>query len=497
MALRILTEQEKQLAQTSGISESSLQEELSRFPSLNVDAAIGNILTRPKETIEQVPGVGTITRIPRTLTEPLAPKPENTAGLLARQGITSAPPLPSVETQNLTSGVRQFYRIGKDIFEAGTGRHIGPTEWNRDWTGRAQEVAAPAEKVQLTAGEKNDVPVFGGNLLRKDADYGAQLLDIYKAYSAKSEELEKKIAEGYQPSEEEKSIRAQFQAAKESLQKFDLDALKRIEGLSGQGRGITLSTLAKMQDKERRLSALDRLGLAQELQTYAERLGLAQEERKSGQEFNRALLESSAKRLDLALGISKEMNRISREEKDDARAFILDLLAFTNGQTFDELSPALRERITEQVANSPLSLDMVKAALLNAKLKPERDLISRFALEYPDAGISLADTLSTAQEKVKRSASYLKSLKSSTAGPSKTETFFKETESELNESRGEDGFVNTALYGQKYKDYLMKGGKPETFFNIFPPKEYLNPNDATAQFYRDVVDNSDIRDLAL
>jgi len=38
---------------------------------------------------------------------------------------------------------RQFYRVGGDIFEAGTGRHIGPTEWNRDWTGRATEVTAP------------------------------------------------------------------------------------------------------------------------------------------------------------------------------------------------------------------------------------------------------------------------------------------------------------------------------------------------------------------
>lgn len=60
-----------------------------------------------------------------------------TAGTQASAQVSAAtaPPQPT----------KQFYRIGGDIFEAGTGRHIGPTEWNRDWTGRAQEVSAPAE----------------------------------------------------------------------------------------------------------------------------------------------------------------------------------------------------------------------------------------------------------------------------------------------------------------------------------------------------------------
>lgn len=39
----------------------------------------------------------------------------------------------------------QFYRIGGDIFEVGTGRKIGPTEWNSTWSGRATEVKAPPD----------------------------------------------------------------------------------------------------------------------------------------------------------------------------------------------------------------------------------------------------------------------------------------------------------------------------------------------------------------
>jgi len=42
-----------------------------------------------------------------------------------------------------TAPGKQFYRKGIDIYEAGTNRHIGPTEWNRDWDGKATEVAAP------------------------------------------------------------------------------------------------------------------------------------------------------------------------------------------------------------------------------------------------------------------------------------------------------------------------------------------------------------------
>jgi len=46
----------------------------------------------------------------------------------------------------------QFYRVGKDIFEANTNRHIGPTEWQKSWTGKAQEVSAPNQKAPVESG---------------------------------------------------------------------------------------------------------------------------------------------------------------------------------------------------------------------------------------------------------------------------------------------------------------------------------------------------------
>jgi hypothetical protein len=58
-----------------------------------------------------------------------------TLGVKVPQEITPSTP---------SAGTKQFYRVGADIYEAGTGRHIGPTEWGRDWTGRATEVSAPS-----------------------------------------------------------------------------------------------------------------------------------------------------------------------------------------------------------------------------------------------------------------------------------------------------------------------------------------------------------------
>lgn len=55
---------------------------------------------------------------------------------------------------------KQFYRKGRDIYEAGTGRYIGPTEWEKEWTGRAKEVSSPTQPTReltplpMQAGER-------------------------------------------------------------------------------------------------------------------------------------------------------------------------------------------------------------------------------------------------------------------------------------------------------------------------------------------------------
>jgi hypothetical protein len=45
---------------------------------------------------------------------------------------------------------KQFYRKGADIYEAGTDRYIGATEWAKDWSGNAEETEAPADPVDVS-----------------------------------------------------------------------------------------------------------------------------------------------------------------------------------------------------------------------------------------------------------------------------------------------------------------------------------------------------------
>ena len=56
-----------------------------------------------------------------------------------------ATPAPAPTAQPPALPQKEFYRRGVDIFEAGTDRRIGSTEWGKDWTGQATEISAPTQ----------------------------------------------------------------------------------------------------------------------------------------------------------------------------------------------------------------------------------------------------------------------------------------------------------------------------------------------------------------
>jgi hypothetical protein len=58
---------------------------------------------------------------------------------LATTAPATQPPSPQPST-------KQYYAVGQDLYEAGTNRYIGATEWGRDWTGRATKVEAPTSQ---------------------------------------------------------------------------------------------------------------------------------------------------------------------------------------------------------------------------------------------------------------------------------------------------------------------------------------------------------------
>lgn len=49
----------------------------------------------------------------------------------------------------------------------------------------------------------------------------------------------------------------------------------------------------------------------------------------------------------------------------------------------------------------------------------------------------------------------------------------------LENSRGDDGFVNPQTYNQLYQSWVQSGGLLKDFLSTFPPKNYVNPADTT------------------
>lgn len=195
------------------------------------------------------------------------------------------------------------------------------------------------------------------------------ILKTYDTYMANIGELEKRLTQSATPSAEERQAQEDLIAAKAALGNFDRSTLERIESFSGQGRGATLPTIALREDKERRTSALERLGLAQEVDTLSETLGMRKEERLALGDIAETQYNLASKRLDVALGIQDKLKSLSDDERDNARQYLLDVVAFGAGKTFEQFDPATQSAIKDAVANSPITLDMVRTSLSSAAEK--------------------------------------------------------------------------------------------------------------------------------
>jgi hypothetical protein len=182
-------------------------------------------------------------------------------------------------------------------------------------------------------------------------------------------DIEKRFTGAQGMSDEEKQLAGDVIKAKSGLGAFDRGVLERVEGLYGQGRGATLGTIQLREDKERRTSALERLGLAQDVDTLVAQLGLAKEERLGQGQIAQAQYNMATKRLDYALGIQDRINTLADDERDNARQYLLDVVSFSGGKTYEQLDAPTQTAITEAVANTPITLDMVRSALTSSAEK--------------------------------------------------------------------------------------------------------------------------------
>ena len=128
--------------------------------------------------------------------------------------------------------------------------------------------------------------------------------------------------------------------------------------------------------------------MAQDAENIINLLNMTQAQRQNQGEVAQAQFNLAAKKLDIAMGVQKEMTRISDDEKDSARSFLLDVIDFAQGKEYAELDPQTQQAINNAVADSPLTLGMIKNALHNGKT----------ALEKSSTGVS-AETVFTPDDK--------------------------------------------------------------------------------------------------
>lgn len=260
-------------------------------------------------TSQEVPGIGTLTITPKSIpTAPGATGNEDISGAYARAGLTPPPVAPAAS--------------------ASTG---------------------------YTAPSIAGLPTY-----KSTAD------SITKSYNdtlATISDLETQIANATKASPEEQDLQKRLADAQSRLKSFDLGTLSSEEALKGQGRGAiegSIDTQTTILDRTR---ALQRLGLAQEADTLTTQLGLAQDERKQQGDYAQTQYSLATKKLDIALGVADKIQGLAQDEQNNARQFLLDTVNFADGKTYDQLSPDTQAAITHAVANSPITLDMVKTAL--------------------------------------------------------------------------------------------------------------------------------------
>lgn len=288
---------------------------------------------------QEIPGIGTMTITPKAIptASPSTSTPEDLSGAYARAGLPApvAPP------------------------PAGT----------------ANGYTAPA-----VAG----LPTFPSGV--NTSDYVSQIKQQYADTLNTINELQDKIASSSSPSADEQALQQKLDAAKATLANFDVETLQAEQNLSGQGRGATLGTINTEQTILDRTRALQRLGLSTDADTIATQLSTATANRNAENSNDTAEYNMAKDKLDLVLNIGDKLNSLSQQDQTNARQYLLDVVNFAGGKTYDQLDPDTQEAITSAVAESPITLGLVKTALSSAAQKAQQTA-SGTLREVPGTGL--------------------------------------------------------------------------------------------------------------
>lgn len=315
-------------------------------------------------TVTPVPGVGTLTTTPKAIPglEGGAPlvngQDPNIGGLYARTGVPAPSPLTAATPAQATNANNGVYKdANNNVFKA-DGTPIDQATFqsmglNIDHINTKDNIAPPAQAPVFGAADPTTSPV-----IKAYQDLSKQLGDISASILANAT-----------ATPEEKALAEELNTKKAALDSFDLETMKRAEAYSGQGRGQTTSFVAQNVTQDARTRALQRLGFAQDVSNDTNQLALLQKNRADLTDAEKTEYDLAGKQVDIALNVSKEMDRLDTEHQDKARQYLLDVIDFSKGKSWDELDQATQAQIIASVANSPITLGMVKSALENSSSK--------------------------------------------------------------------------------------------------------------------------------
>lgn len=265
--------------------------------------------------------------------------------------------------------------------------------------------------------------------------------------------------------------------------------LARKEGLAGAQEELAASNvrLAKLQGELQRIRP--------QIETEAGQTRIGAEARLNPVERNLRAEIASEALVQAALAGNVEMiqnniNTIMELEFADQER---DLQIFSNRIKLEEQRIGLLEGVAKEQAQQNLAAAQImlqdRADQLEIAQQEKKD-VTDFAIAYLEAtgdGAGAADImrgdLNTAIRK------YGSSLEKTGSGERPfviTSGALRVPASEIQEgtmalmsSRGDDGYVNTALYGELLSRWVGSGGLIEDFFDQYSPNLYLNPDDPT------------------
>lgn len=362
-----------QIAADKGLKLSDLQA-LNPNADLNTTYTVGELKlpdTSPTSNVQDIPGIGTLTTIPKIITPaPTVTPDQNLGGLYTRTGVTPPTPLTVTPPQS-TNGNNRYQKSGTDVIDTNTGQKIDQATFqnlglNFDHLNTYNPATTPT------------VPSFN------EAPAKSAIKNAYDTMVSEIDKLTQDLTSSKTASPEEQQLAQELAAKKAELAKFDTETLSRVESYAGQGRGQTQNFVALNQDKERKTRALERLGLAQDESNLVDLLNLSQDQRKQQGDIASLQYDLATKRLDLALGVQKELQNLDQTTQDNARKFLLDVIDFSQGKTWDQLDQQTQAQLIAATANSPITLGMVKTALQNGVTPPKLAPINTLTIAEAD-----------------------------------------------------------------------------------------------------------------